>query len=364
MEERLQLCDRLRSANARSEARDEAKAPPCGVGAVELAVLGRIAPRVEFTAVLQGNPEVGGAAAFNALKALCGNPHNSHGHTVHEECLSQYIRFPRKTPRPVVVAEDGNRCVIRLVLLAEAATQWQIDAEAGEERAADHVAFGFFGLWAIADGDFVAGERDVGDDGREAAVLVAQRVVDGIGKGQVAVDCAGAHGRIGGLNEDKALGVVDRQRAQQHRVHDTEDRGVCAHAESQRQNRSNRKSRTLPKRAEGKAQIAQRLVEECPTVPKIEALLRHAYVAEFAPGLSMRVFVAEAIALELVGFEFKMRLDLFRKILLAALAIEHGQASSRLGTWWLSRTIPMARARRRHSPVFSTSCSRPFCVSV
>jgi len=37
----------------------------------------------------------------------------------------------------------------------------------------------------------------------------------------------------------------------------------------------------------------------------------------------MRVFVAEAFALELVGFEFKMRLDLFRKILLAALAIEH-----------------------------------------
>src|SRR6185312_5340546 len=56
-----------------------------------------------------------------------------------------------------------------------------------------------------------------------------------------------------------------------------------------------------------------------------------------------------------------MRLDLFGKIVRAAPASEHYQASSLCGR--TSRINPIALVNRCHSLVFSTSCWRPLAVS-
>ena len=254
--------------------------------------------------------------------------------------------------------------MIGFILRAESAAQREVDAETGKECAADHFAFRNLRLRAITDGDLGVGERDVGHYRGERTGLTAHGVVDGVREGLVGVDGAGASGRVGGFNVNEAIGFEHGQGAEEHRVHDAEDGRIRAHAESQRQNRRDGKARALAQGAEGEAEIAEGLVEEGPAVVEIEALLRYADVAELAAGLTAGFFIAETFAFELVGFEFKMRLDLFSKILLAALAIEHDQASSRVGEKLLSRIRPMARARRRHSLVFSTNCLRPFGVRV
>ena len=54
------------------------------------------------------------------------------------------------------IAEDGQRRMIGFVLLGEAPAEGQTYAESGKESSTDHVAFRFFGLGAITDGDLAA----------------------------------------------------------------------------------------------------------------------------------------------------------------------------------------------------------------
>jgi hypothetical protein len=57
----------------------------------------------------------------------------------------------------------------------------------------------------------------------------------------------------------KLTGSLDGQRAQQHRVHETEDRGVGPDAERERHGRNEREARTLPQPARAVSQVLQQL---------------------------------------------------------------------------------------------------------
>ena len=161
----LQLRHRLHSAIAGSEASNEPQAPPCLVCNVVLPILQRIAPCIQFRAALQRNPEIGRPASIHTFKAFRRHSHDRDGHTVDVQCLSQYIRVAGKPPRPVVVADNGNRRMVRLVLFAEAATAQQFHAQARKERSAYHVAFRLFGFRSIAHGNPAAREWHVGHHG-------------------------------------------------------------------------------------------------------------------------------------------------------------------------------------------------------
>ncbi len=137
------------------------------IGNVVLAIFQRIAPRIQFRAALQRNPEIGRPAAFDAFKALRRNADDRDRHAIHIQRLSQHVRVARKPPRPVVVADHGNGRMVRLVLFAEAAAARQLHAQAGEERAAHHVAFRFFRLRSVADCDLAARQRHVSHHRRE-----------------------------------------------------------------------------------------------------------------------------------------------------------------------------------------------------
>ncbi|HEY2859350.1 MAG TPA: hypothetical protein VGJ21_13105 [Terracidiphilus sp.] len=58
-------------------------------------------------------------------------------------------------------------------------------------------------------------------------------------------------------------------------------------------------------------------------MPLPEALLRCGEAAEFGLGFPARVVITQTILFQRVGFQFKVRLDLFGKIVVAASAPEH-----------------------------------------
>ena len=83
-------------------------------------------------------------------------------------------------------------------------------------------------------------------------------------------------------------------------------------------------------------------------------------ISDYAEPGPLRAFAA---AVDVISFEFEMRLDFIRKILRTPLALEHPHTSSPVGSTLLFRINPMARESRCHSPTFSTSCSRPAGVN-
>ena len=119
----------------------------------------------------------------------------------------------------------------------EAAAAEDGDAEAGEEIAGDHVAFGQLRHAADADAELAAGEKADGHEVAEGAVGRTQGVIDGVGEGFVGVDGAGAVRGAGGVEVDDALGIGDGERTQEDGVHDAEDSGVGADAQRQGQRR-------------------------------------------------------------------------------------------------------------------------------
>ncbi len=259
------------------------------------------------------------------------------------------------------MAEDGQRRVLAFIVIVETASQRQLDAQTGEVCAADHIAFGFLRLGAIPDCHPAAGQGHEGDHRRKPLRLLPERFINGIGEGFVGVDGAGPMWRVGRPQVHHALRIGYRQRTQQHRVHYAEDGGVGADAERERQHRGKRESRAVPQRPPSESHIAQKFFESHPAALHVEALLCGADAAEFPPGLPLGLFLSQSLVAKVIGLQFKMRLDLCGEIVCAALAPEHSQASSPCGL--AGSTIrPIARANRRHSLVFSISCSRPFAV--
>ncbi len=95
----------------------------------------------------------------------------------------------------------------------------------------------------------------------------------------------------------------------------------------------------------------------------MEALLYRGHIAERNSRFPVRLLFAQALAPELIGFEFQMCSDLLGKIICVPLASEHAYASSPLGPVLPPRINPIALVSLCHSSVFSTSCSRPFGVN-
>ncbi len=207
----LQLRHRLHSAIAGNEASNQPQAPPCLVCDVVLPILQRIAPCIQFRAALQRNPEIGRPASLHTFKAFRRHSHDRDGHIVDEQCLPQYIGIAGKPPRPVVVADHGNGRMVRLVLFAEAAAAQQLHPQARKEGAAYHVAFRLFGFRFIAHGDPAVREWHVGHHGREPAVLMSQRIVDGIGERLRGIDGAGPARRIGSPQVHQPVWIAHRQ---------------------------------------------------------------------------------------------------------------------------------------------------------
>ena len=98
-----------------------------------------------------------------------------------------------------------------------------------------------------------------------------------------------------------------------------------------------------------------------PTALHVKALLLAAHAAELAPCLPACLFLAQALPLQLLGFQFNVRLHFFSKIFRAAFAVEHAHASSDCTAGLASRIRPTARVSRRHSLVFCSELFAALC---
>ena len=102
----------------------------------------------------------------------------------------------------------------------------------------------------------------------EADCVVGRDVLEGVGAIPVIGELAGGHGDLVGArpvqiarNKDEAVGVVIRERAEEHGVDDRENRRIGADAERQRQDDDDRKPRMCAEGAAGVAHIAGDPVE-------------------------------------------------------------------------------------------------------
>src|SRR6185312_10018596 len=293
-------------AYVRSEPADQTKAPPGWVRSVGFSIVKGISPGVEFGTVLQRNPEVRRAACLETFEAFAGDTHNGEGNAVDEESRAEHVRIPREAASPVVVADHGDGRVVLLVLFRESASLRKLDAQAGEECAADHVAFSFLRLSSVADCDLVDGEGDIGDYVCEAGVLVMQGLIDRIRKRLSRIDCASPVRCMRRMQVNQAGWIADRQRAQKDSIHNAEDCGISADAECERKNCRDRESRTVEKRANAIAQVAQDAIEPLNAAAQIEALLRSPHTAEFNMGPAKSFFGAETFRAKFIRFELEV----------------------------------------------------------
>src|SRR5579871_5685452 len=101
------------------------------------------------------------------------------------------------------------------------------------------------------------------------------------------------------------------------------------------------------------AQIAQQFIKPDPSAAEVEALARRAHATETSPRLPSGLFFAQSLAMQFLGFQFKVSLDLFGEVFVCALLAGHAHPSSDCAKPFPSRISPTARASRRHCPVFS-----------
>ena len=168
------------------------------------------------------------------------------------------------------------------------------------------------------------------------------------------------------FDEDQPVGVRERQRPEQQRVHQAEDRGVGADADGEDQDGDDGEAGVAAQRAEGVAQVVQERVHvrNSPGVAVEEA--RGLDAAQCQHGLAPRLFGAQAAPAMVFGGHLEMARQLLFEIAIEAVAAdERGdfrrgradaadqarQAGSREpGTVTVSSSFPAARRGCGPSP--------------
>ena len=188
-----------------------------------------------------------------------GHTHDRKGHAVHRDRLAHGGGVAPESPLPKAVADYGNGAGSGLIVLhREGAAENRLDAERREKRSRDEVCISHFRHALETDAHLVAvgGHRQ---DAREDGVSGANPFISRVGERlagptssrstahiprKTAHDALGPPFRCPG-EQNKLPRILNRQHLQQHGVNQTEDRGVGANAEGERQNSHQREAGTL-----------------------------------------------------------------------------------------------------------------------
>ena len=132
---------------------------------------------------------------------------------------------------------------------------------------------------------------------------------------------------VGRRSEDlhEAIGVVIRQRPQQHRADDAEDRRVGANPQRQRENRDRRESGSPPQGPEPVDHIEPQVVDPGERASVAMQIRRVRRAAERAPRSEARLVRGQAAADVFVLEQREMDVDFARDLLIGAFAAEHVQ---------------------------------------
>ncbi len=122
------------------------------------------------------------------------------------------------------------------------------------------------------------------------------------------------------IDVDEAIGVGERLRAEQHRVHDAEDRGVGADGETEDQHRRRREAPVAHQAAEPLPCVAHERVPRAGPARVAACFLDLLDAAEQPPRLEPRLFPGQTARVQALGFAIEMQLQLFAEIGFASIA--------------------------------------------
>jgi hypothetical protein len=167
------------------------------------------------------------AAEHRAGKTLGGDANDREGHAVQRERLADDIGIAAEAALPEAVADDRDRRGLEIFVGMERAPAREVGAEKREVIAGDDLKNDLLRRGPAAPIDLRKGHRrHLGED----VILIAQILEVEMRDRQVA-----GIPLVGRENRREPIGFPDRDRLQHRDVHEAENRGVRADAESERE---------------------------------------------------------------------------------------------------------------------------------
>src|SRR6185437_10538945 len=239
-------------------------------------------------------PHIEAAPRLNAEKLRRRDARDRERGAVYRHCLASDGRIAAESLLPVAVADHGHRSCARPVVFSgnRAAENW-LNAERLEIIARDELSMRQTRVSADTD-VYVAEFGESENAGENAAGIRTNSFKDGIRKGG-----AGGAGLIlipspvhvlhdrrplgrGPVEDDQLLGIPDWQGFEEHRVHQAEDRCVCADAQRQGEDNGGGQARALGQHARRVTQILNQSFEQVPSAHVAAFLLDERGCAELA----------------------------------------------------------------------------------
>ena len=173
LEGRVELRERLRSADAWPEPADHHQAPPDSRAVKPAVVCERAAPGRHVRAVLQRNPQVSLRSALDAPEIALCDANDRERDSAHVKRLADDGRVAGKPARPIGIAQHSNLSVLSFILRSKSAAARREHTQAEEKIPADHIALDNFRLFSITDSDAAEAERHEGHEVGENTLLVS-----------------------------------------------------------------------------------------------------------------------------------------------------------------------------------------------
>ena len=157
------------------------------------------------------------------------------------------------------------------------------------------------------------------------------------------------------LQKEEAPGVSNRKHSQEDGVDQSEDRGIGANRERERQNRHGRKPAIAPEHAERLTQVGAEIVEMMEPPAPAALLFRPFDTAELGPRPALGHFARNTLAHEIVDTRVQMEAQLRLHLCLEPATVEElhgfsGRASRMPATRPEKRFHSVVSALRRFRP--------------
>ena len=157
------------------------------------------------------------------------------------------------------------------------------------------------------------------------------------------------------VEHHQPAGIAKRQGPQKHSTHNGEQRCGCADTERHHEHRYDRETRRAPQRAHAIFKVAQQSLEPVPGPHGPRLLTYHSRVSESAHGGKTGLFRGQPELLLFLFFQFKVRLEFSRQVLIPILPRPPSHISS---------PRPQATSREPpRPPSASTAILRPQAAS-
>jgi hypothetical protein len=125
------------------------------------------------------------------------------------------------------------------------------------------------------------------------------------------------------IQQDKLLGLFNRESPQEGLIGEREDGRIDADAQGKRENHGGGRDGRMPKLAQSVADVSCEVIEGHPAARFVEPFTGAGGISKSAASGGERLLRRHAFVYQAVGFDLKVRLDLFVKLAITAALGEH-----------------------------------------